>query len=691
MSDDEEDDSLHCSICSSLLVEAVTTPCAHNFCKAHLAAWISQHANGQPPTCPLDRLPIQRTPEELMVNRALQSLVDKERRRRATACLSALDIPWKDIRFTRNEEGDRETLGSGVAGVVYACEWSFQECALKQLHQALCKSAAFIESVRHEAALQRSMAHMGIVAVHGVAVDTTTEPSKPKYGILMARMWKDLQDVLQEVAEAGNADAALPLPWRLHALHQVAAGLAHLHARKVAHGDLKPLNIMLTSPEKGCTLALTDFGFARVSMGVGAGGGSVLEGGALQGRGTVRWMAPELLAPPPAGGKVVAPGALSDVFSLAVVAWQILACQADPYSGLSDPQVTMAVTTGGKRPNLSLLPPGVPSGLRELLEASWGTTRTARPFTAGAFLERLREVAPDPGASFPLALFPPSAARGGGGKGGGGGGGGGGASSGSPPTSATTALLPWAPRALTGATCPVCDRPDSAMPSLPLRCRKAHAMCMECALHTLRQELKPTAVCIRCPVCLAADAPNAPPKPVDLGAVLELAAWSRSSARPAAPASSALRPMGDEEVMRVREISARSAAAAAAAAAAASAPAQEAPPPEHLFRRCPGCGTGVQKPRGHHCHHISPGTGCTNCGACPPQWGPLPLPPPHNYVVVVVFSPKPFPSLIIFCRHALLLRVLEGSQAGRGAQHMSYRVQALLRRDVPLHGLLGGL
>ena len=29
---------------------------------------------------------------------------------------------------------------------------------------------------------------------------------------------------------------------------------------------------------------------------------------------------------------------------------------------------------------------------------------------------------------------------------------------------------------------------------------------------------------------------------------------------------------------------------------------------------CPGCGTGVVHARGHHCHHISPGTGCLTCG-----------------------------------------------------------------------------
>lgn len=32
------------------------------------------------------------------------------------------------------------------------------------------------------------------------------------------------------------------------------------------------------------------------------------------------------------------------------------------------------------------------------------------------------------------------------------------------------------------------------------------------------------------------------------------------------------------------------------------------------FKQCPGCGTGITHYRGHGCHHIRPGSGCTNCG-----------------------------------------------------------------------------
>ena len=49
-------------------------------------------------------------------------------------------------------------------------------------------------------------------------------------------------------------------------MHEIVAGIAHLHANRVVHGDLKPANVMLTSVRTGCVLQLSDFGLASEAV-----------------------------------------------------------------------------------------------------------------------------------------------------------------------------------------------------------------------------------------------------------------------------------------------------------------------------------------------------------------------------------------------------------------------------------------
>jgi serine/threonine protein kinase len=86
---------------------------------------------------------------------------------------------------------------------------------------------------------------------------------------------------------------------------------------------------------------LTDFGFSRVSA-AGSGGGSVMDGGALAGRGTVRWMAPELLRAPAPDAPPARPSFRTDVYAWAVLAWQLLALAPAPYPGLTEQQAMSA-------------------------------------------------------------------------------------------------------------------------------------------------------------------------------------------------------------------------------------------------------------------------------------------------------------------------------------------------------------
>ena len=88
-------------------------------------------------------------------------------------------------------------------------------------------------------------------------------------------------------------DGALPAERLFDIAAQVADGLAHAHASGIAHGDLKPENIMVT--EEGWVKIL-DFGLARRRP-VGPDGASssrtTLTAWSGQIQGTVRYMSPE--------------------------------------------------------------------------------------------------------------------------------------------------------------------------------------------------------------------------------------------------------------------------------------------------------------------------------------------------------------------------------------------------------------
>ena len=165
-------------------------------------------------------------------------------------------IPWSDLRFDeRDEDGNTLVLGQGSFGTVLAATYSHMRVALKQLPPGRRLPPAAVAELEREAALQARLSHDHVVRVYGFAV-STADPARPKYGLVMARLHEQLQAVLERAA-AGDGPPP-PLAWRLSAVHQVAVGLAHLHARRVVHADVKPANVMLTPPETGSLLQLTD-------------------------------------------------------------------------------------------------------------------------------------------------------------------------------------------------------------------------------------------------------------------------------------------------------------------------------------------------------------------------------------------------------------------------------------------------
>src|SRR5437764_8378442 len=110
---------------------------------------------------------------------------------------------------------------------------------------------------------------------------------------------------LEERLRSGQA---LPDASTARIAAEIAAGLAHAHARGVVHRDLKPANVLFDEEGRA---KLADFGIARLA----AGGGTLTEAGTVLG--TAAYISPEQATGTPAT-------AASDVYSFGVMLYRML-------------------------------------------------------------------------------------------------------------------------------------------------------------------------------------------------------------------------------------------------------------------------------------------------------------------------------------------------------------------------------
>jgi non-specific serine/threonine protein kinase len=156
---------------------------------------------------------------------------------------------------------------------------------------------------------------------------------------------------LLEWADADGRLAALPTPERLAVFVQVVAAVAAAHSVGVLHKDLKPGNVLVAGAPGRWQVRLTDFGSGqllqpqRLAQLKLTALGMTQAQDATQGghRGTFMYLAPELLA-----GH--APTVQSDVYSLGVLLWQMVAAELrQPLTsgwqrGIEDPLLVEEIT-----------------------------------------------------------------------------------------------------------------------------------------------------------------------------------------------------------------------------------------------------------------------------------------------------------------------------------------------------------
>ena len=263
-----------------------------------------------------------------------------------------------------------DRLGTGGTGEVYAAfdPELDRRVAVKRLHGGT--AAALVR----EARILASLNHPNVVTVHDVGTDDGQA--------YLAMELIDGEDLARWLA--GRATPA----WTevLEIVLACVDGLAAAHGEGIIHGDVKPANILVGIDGR---VRVSDFGVARRRGSDADGEGSTA--------GTPRYMAPEQHR-----GRV--PDARSDVYSLAVTAWEAL-FGAAPFGGEDD--ATERPSTGSpawladledaKQSGPPRVPPdsrGVPAAIVEALHKAMSPEPADRFATMTELGDALR-----PGAS----------------------------------------------------------------------------------------------------------------------------------------------------------------------------------------------------------------------------------------------------------------------------------------------------
>lgn len=224
-------------------------------------------------------------------------------------------------RLLRGRYRLRDLIGRGGMGAVFraADEQLGREVAVKLIRTDL-EGAGAETLQRHRARFEREarllagIQHRNVVTVHDFGCDADPASGAPLDFLVMEYLrGSDLSAWMPRLA-GGDAVAALDV------LVQAARGVAAGHEAGIVHRDIKPKNLFVLDPRPGRPLEVRvlDFGIAKRVEG-DSRHGDLTEPGAFVG--TERYASPEQLQRRPYLD------ARSDVFSLGVIAYELLAGQ----------------------------------------------------------------------------------------------------------------------------------------------------------------------------------------------------------------------------------------------------------------------------------------------------------------------------------------------------------------------------
>ncbi|KAF9970208.1 copper transport protein ctr1, partial [Actinomortierella ambigua] len=229
----------------------------------------------------------------------------------------------------------RNAIGAGGYGHVYHASWKGRKAAVK-------KFFVVQDEVRQSAAIQREIDILKKLADrHVIQFYGTT-------------YHEDMLVLIMDYAEGGSLKRAIDgrrvtdWPTKKRIAQEIVRGLTYIHHEGVIHRDLKSLNILFT---RYMEVKLCDFGLATLKV-RSASSTTTLKG-------TIRWMAPELLVLKPKYSTK------SDMYALGMVMWEMAANCTTPFQHHPNSEMVISLVKGGEREEL---PEDTPDDYRQWVE-----------------------------------------------------------------------------------------------------------------------------------------------------------------------------------------------------------------------------------------------------------------------------------------------------------------------------------
>ena len=237
--------------------------------------------------------------------------------------------------------GDRwvllEKIDAGAMGEVFRAEHQVlgHAVAVKVLLPEMTRDQGAIDRFLREARIAAKLRHPNVVRVEDYGLSSDGRP----YLVMELLRGESLARLLARTPRL-RPSVVLAL------VQQIADALDTAHAAGIVHRDLKPENIFLSGPADALKLKVLDFGVAKFTDALAAGGGATASNTLV---GTPRYMSPEQArASRTLDGR-------SDLWALGILAYEMLTGR-HPFEGEAIAELLVAILTHPIAPPSALRP-----------------------------------------------------------------------------------------------------------------------------------------------------------------------------------------------------------------------------------------------------------------------------------------------------------------------------------------------